>query len=106
VHVGVKAFTNVILRAAPLSGVSKDGPRAPVPLILRDAAKKPLLRISLLERRISPIHKDIPIARHDDYDSAGRTSGSGSPLGPHRVKMTLAADSTPSTTMEAAAKAK
>ena len=32
--------------------------------------------------------------------------GTGPPFGPHRVKMTLATDSTPSTTIEAAANAK
>jgi len=39
-------------------------------------------------------------------DNAGRISGAGPLFGPHRVKMTLAADSTPSTTMEAAANTK
>src|SRR6476619_6864133 len=39
-------------------------------------------------------------------DSAGRTFGSGSCFGPHRVRTTLAQDSTPSTTMDAAASTK
>ena len=40
------------------------------------------------------------------HDSAGRALGSGSCFGPHRVRITLAQDSTPSTTMDAAASTK
>src|SRR6202048_1145254 len=47
-----------------------------------------------------------PLARNDDYDNAGRTSGTRPAFGPHRVKITLAADSTPSTTIDAAANVK
>ena len=45
-------------------------------------------------------------SRNDSQDSAGRTFGSGPCFGPQRVRITLAQDSTPSTTMEAAASEK
>ena len=46
-------------------------------------------------------------ARNDEYhDNAGRTAGTGRCFGPHRVRITLTHDSTPSTTMEAAASSK